>query len=128
MAVLSVTVWENKSKAEAEKIDVAEIWRRFPKFILGFFAASILVSFVIASLDPKTAAQFSKDAIGPLKTFRGWAFTWTFLSIGFTTRFRELSTFGWRPLAAFAVGVAINVPLGYVLSNLVFVEYWLGIK
>jgi uncharacterized integral membrane protein (TIGR00698 family) len=128
VAVLSVTVWENKSKAEAEKIDVAEIWRRFPKFILGFFAASILVSFVIASLDPKTAAQFSKDAIGPLKTFRGWAFTWTFLSIGFTTRFRELSTFGWRPLAAFAVGVAINVPLGYVLSNLVFVEYWLGIK
>lgn len=128
VAVLSVTVWENKSKAEAERIDVAEIWRRFPKFILGFFAASIFVSFVIASLDPKQAAQFSKDAIGPLKTFRGWAFTWTFLSIGFTTRFRELSTFGWRPLAAFAVGVAINVPLGYVLSNLVFVEYWLGIK
>lgn len=128
VAVLSVTVWENKSKEEAERIDVAEIWRRFPKFILGFFAASIFVSFVIASLDPKQAAQFSKDAIGPLKTFRGWAFTWTFLSIGFTTRFRELSTFGWRPLAAFAVGVAINVPLGYVLSNLVFVEYWLGIK
>lgn len=128
VAVLSVTVWENKRKAEAERIDVAEIWRRFPKFILGFFAASIFVSFVIASLDPKQAAQFSKDAIGPLKTFRGWAFTWTFLSIGFTTRFRELSTFGWRPLAAFAVGVAINVPLGYVLSNLVFVEYWLGIK
>lgn len=128
VAVLSVTVWENKSKAEAEKIDVAEIWRRFPKFILGFFAASVFVSFIIASLDPQQAAQFSKDAIGPLKTFRGWAFTWTFLSIGFTTRFRELSTFGWRPLAAFAVGVAINVPLGYVLSNLVFVEYWLGIK
>lgn len=128
VAVLSVTVWENKSKAEAEKIDVAEIWKRFPKFILGFFAASVFVSFIIASLDPQQAAQFSKDAIGPLKTFRGWAFTWTFLSIGFTTRFRELSTFGWRPLAAFAVGVAINVPLGYVLSNLVFVEYWLGIK
>jgi len=128
VAVLSVTVWENKTRAEAEKIDVAEIWRRFPKFILGFFAASVLVSFVIASLDAKTAAQFSKDAIGPLKTFRGWAFTWTFLSIGFTTRFRELSSFGWRPLAAFAVGVAINVPLGYLLSNLVFVEYWLGIK
>lgn len=128
VAVLSVTVWENKSKAEAEKIDVAEIWRRFPKFILGFFAASVFVSFIIASLDPQQATQFSKDAIGPLKTFRGWAFTWTFLSIGFTTRFRELSTFGWRPLAAFAVGVAINVPLGYVLSNLVFVEYWLGIK
>lgn len=128
VAVLSVTVWENKTRAAAEKIDVAEIWRRFPKFILGFFAASVLVSFVIASLDAKTAAQFSKDAIGPLKTFRGWAFTWTFLSIGFTTRFRELSSFGWRPLAAFAVGVAINVPLGYILSNLVFVEYWLGIK
>lgn len=127
-AVLSVTVWENKTKAEAERIEVSEIWRRFPKFILGFFAASIFISLILTHLDAKAASQFSKAAIGPIKALRGWTFTWTFLSIGFTTRFRELASFGWKPLAAFAIGVAINVPLGYILSNMMFVEYWLGIK
>jgi uncharacterized membrane protein YadS len=86
------------------------------------------VTVVVASLDAKIGTQFSKDAIGPLKTLRGWAFTWAFLSIGFTTRFRELAKFGWRPFAAFAVGVLVNVPLGYWLSTSVFAGYWSAVK
>jgi uncharacterized integral membrane protein (TIGR00698 family) len=128
VAILSVTVWEKKSAAEAEKVDVSEVWRRFPKFIIGFFIASILTTLIITGIDPKLGAKFSKDALGIIKDLRGWAFTWAFLSIGFTTRFRELTSFGWKPLAAFAIGVLINVPLGYWLSNVVFVEYWLQIK
>lgn len=127
-AYLSVTVWERKQRGQAEKIRLDELWHRFPKFIIGFFAASVLISFATAYLEPKAAAQFSKDVIGPIKTLRGWTFTWTFLSIGFTTRFRDLTGFGWKPLAAFAVGVAVNVPLGYLLSNRIFVDYWLSIK
>lgn len=127
VAFLSVTVWESKSSATAERIDKGEIWRRFPKFIIGFFVASIFITLLITLMEPKAASDFSKDAIGSIKTLRGWAFTWTFLSIGFTTRFRELTTFGWKPLAAFTIGVLINVPLGYWLSNVVFVHYWLHI-
>ncbi|HEY3425817.1 MAG TPA: putative sulfate exporter family transporter, partial [Negativicutes bacterium] len=127
-AVLSVTVWEKKLSAQAEKINFAEIWYRFPKFIIGFFIASIFTTLVIANVDTAVGGTFSKEAIGYLKTLRGWTFTWTFLCIGFTTRFRELTSFGWKPLAAFTIGVVINVPLGYLLSNVVFVEYWLGIK
>lgn len=128
VAFLSVTIWENKSSDTAERIDKGEIWRRFPKFIIGFFAASIFVTMLIAMMEPKAASDFSKDAIGSIKTLRGWTFTWTFLSIGFTTRFRELTSFGWKPLVAFTIGVLINVPLGYWLSNVVFVDYWLNIK
>jgi len=128
VAFLSVTVWEKKSAAEAERVGGGEIWRRFPKFILGFLVASLAVTVVLASVDARIGTQFSKDAIGPLKTLRGWAFTWTFLSIGFTTRFRELTRFGWRPLAAFTVGVLVNVPLGYWLSTKVFASYWLAVK
>jgi uncharacterized integral membrane protein (TIGR00698 family) len=124
VAFLSVTRWERRGAAEAERVGGGEIWRRFPKFIVGFFAASLLVTVVIASLDARHGTQFSKDALGPLKTLRGWAFTWAFLSIGFTTRFRELTKFGWRPFAAFAVGVLVNVPLGYWLSTKVFAGYW----
>lgn len=128
VAILSVTVWEKKDAASSERVNVGEIWNRFPKFVIGFFVASIFTTIVIASLAPKLGAAYSKDILGPIKTLRGWTFTWTFLSIGFTTRFRELTSFGWKPLAAFAIGVFINVPLGYWLSNVVFVEYWMGIK
>ncbi len=128
VALLSVTVWERKSAGDAERVGAGEIWRRFPKFILGFLAASVIVTVVLSSVDAKAGTQFSKDAIGPLKTLRGWAFTWTFLSIGFTTRFRELTRFGWRPFAAFAIGVLVNVPLGWWLSTHVFASYWLAVQ
>ena len=128
VAILSVTVWEKKSAADSERVNYGEVWNRFPKFVIGFFVASIFTTLIIASMNPKLGAAYSKDILGPVKTLRAWTFTWTFLSIGFTTRFRELTSFGWKPLAAFAIGVAINVPLGYWLSNVVFVEYWLSIK
>ena len=128
VAFLAVTRWDKRAPGQAERVGAGEIWRRFPKFILGFLAASVAVTVVLASVDSKIGTQYSKDAIGPLKTLRGWAFTWTFLSIGFTTRFRELTKFGWRPFAAFAVGVLINVPLGYWLSTSVFASYWLAVK
>ena len=51
----------------------------------------------------------------------------TFLSIGLTTRFRELALVGWKPFLAFAIGVAINVPIGYYLSNHVFADFWLDL-
>jgi uncharacterized integral membrane protein (TIGR00698 family) len=128
VAFLSVTHWDRKSGGEAERARVGEIWNRFPKFIIGFFVASLVVTVILSSVDAKTGTQYSKEAIGSLKTLRGWAFTWTFLSIGFTTRFRELTKFGWRPFAAFAVGVLINVPLGYWLSTSVFQAYWLAVR
>lgn len=128
VAFLSVTRWERVGIAEAERVGPGEIWRRFPKFILGFLAASLVVTVILASVDSQSGTQYAKEAIGPLKTLRGWAFTWTFLSIGFTTRFRELTRFGWRPFAAFTVGVLVNVPLGYWLSTSVFASYWLAVK
>lgn len=122
-AVLSVTLWEKTAAKDAERISIGEIWHRFPKFVLGFVAASVIVSLVIVYLQSAGSA-YSKEVLGVIKNLRGWAFTWTFLSIGLTTRFRELSSVGWKPLAAFAIGVVINVPLGYFLSNVVFVDFW----
>ncbi|MFY3742561.1 YeiH family protein [Anaeromyxobacter sp. Red801] len=128
VAFLSVTRWDRERAGAPEQVGTGEIWRRFPKFILGFLAASLVVTVILASVDAGAGTRFSKEAIGPLKNLRGWAFTWTFLSIGFTTRFRELTRFGWRPFAAFAVGVLVNVPLGYWLSTHVFDAYWLAVR
>jgi uncharacterized integral membrane protein (TIGR00698 family) len=127
-AILSVTLWEKKKLSHAERVDYGEVWRRFPKFVIGFFIASIFTTIVIMMLDPKIGSGYSKEALAVIKNLRGWTFTWTFLAIGLTTRFRELIHFGWKPLAAFTIGVVINVPLGYWLSNVVFFNYWLTVK
>lgn len=107
-----------------ERIDRGEIWRRFPKFILGFFAASLLTTFFISVLSPADSAAYSDDVLAALKSLRGWFFTLTFLAIGLTTRFRELAAVGIKPMLAFTVGVAINLPLGYVLSAHLFADFW----
>ena len=110
--------------AQPERIDRSEIWWRFPKFILGFFAASLLATAVLQLLPEADGAAYSKEALGALKSLRGWFFTLTFLAIGLTTRFRELTAVGIKPMLAFAFGVAINVPLGYYLSAHLFADFW----
>lgn len=123
LAVISVTRWEGEGQGSAP--DVREIWRRFPKFVLGFLAASVIVSLVTAQ---DTLADYNKVAvvklIGPLKDLRSWAFIFCFFSIGLTTRFRDLAKAGPKPLTAFTAGVAVNVALGFVLSVVVFGAYW----
>lgn len=122
LAFISITFWENKQAGT--KADASEIWHRFPKFIIGFFAASILLTVVIAATSVSGRAVISTDVIAPIKEFRTWAFTFTFLSIGLTTRFKELTSFGWRPFAAFSTGAVVNIILGYVLSVLILHNFW----
>jgi len=44
--------------------------------------------------------------------------------LGRSARFAEMLIFGMKPFWAFTFGVIINVPLGIVLSTIVFVDYW----
>jgi uncharacterized integral membrane protein (TIGR00698 family) len=127
LAIVSVVYWERKDVGKAS-VSPAEIWWRFPKFVLGFFAASVIISLVsLGYPEAEFNAHLKPELIAPIKVLRSWTFVFTFLCIGFTTRFRELARFGWKPLAAFSAGVAINVPLGYLLSTVVFSKYWRGI-
>jgi uncharacterized membrane protein YadS len=63
----------------------------------------------------------------PLVSLRTWVFIFCFLSIGLTTRFRDLHAVGWKAFWAFTIGVAVNVILGYILSVIVFGSYWASI-
>jgi uncharacterized membrane protein YadS len=123
LAIVATTRWEAKTAGNAP--DVGEIWRRFPKFILGFFITSALISVVTASF---SFADYNKVAtpglIAPIKDLRTWCFIFCFFSIGLTTRFRDLAAAGRRPLTAFSVGVLVNVILGFILSVYVFGSHW----
>jgi len=123
LAILATTRWERGETGT--RASAAEIWWRFPKFVLGFIAASLFVSYVSAGL---SLADYNKTVapglVAPLKDLRTWTFIFCFLSIGLTTRFRELASGGVRPFAAFSIGVGANVVLGFVLSVYVFGSYW----
>ena len=47
LAFISVMYWEKAGGEKRSAVGAGIIWDRFPKFVLGFLAASIIVSFVI---------------------------------------------------------------------------------
>jgi uncharacterized integral membrane protein (TIGR00698 family) len=125
LSIVAVLAWERKA-GSGERAGAAVIWERFPKFVLGFLTASVLVSLVVTMYPGETYDTTVKPLlINPLKTLRTWTFVFTFFSIGLTTRFRELLKFGAPPFWAFTIGVLVNVPLGYWLSNHVFRSFWM---
>ena len=63
-------------------------------------------------------------SLGADEVLRTWALLFYFLSIGLTTRFRNVVTAGARPFYAFSAGVAVEVLLGFVLSAHVFGDFW----
>ncbi len=123
LAIVATTRWERTGVQS--KPSPVEIWRRFPKFVIGFLIASAVITFIshgYSYADYKKVLQPS--LVAPLQALRTWAFTFAFLAIGLTTRFREFVTVGGKPFYAFTTGVVVNVILGYVLSTQVFVDFW----
>lgn len=123
LTIVATTYWEKGTLGR--RANAGEIWWRFPKFVLGFFAASLLLTAVTQDY---SMAEFNRDVnpvlVAPIKDLRSWAFIFCFLSIGLTTRLRELAPAGHKPFIAFTSGVAVNVVLGFVLSAWVFANYW----
>ena len=122
LSIIATTRWQS---AGAQKADAAQIWQRFPKFVLGFLVASLIITLVThgySYADYKKLVQ--PGLVTPLQSLRTWAFTFTFLSIGLTTRVRDFAAVGAKPFYAFTAGVVVNVILGFILSTQVFVDFW----
>ena len=98
-----------------------EIWYRFPKFVLGFAAASIVFSILYQTLPagPEIVDAVIKDST---KTLRGWFFCLAFVSIGLQTNFRALIPFlrSGRPLVLYVCGQTLNLCLTLLMAWLMF--------
>lgn len=105
---------------DAPQPQVSEIWRRFPRFILGFVAASLLFS-ALSAQGPWGDAV-SSSVIGASKTMRGWCFCLAFVSIGLETNFRELGKYfaGGKPLILYLCGQSLNLLLTLLMAWLMF--------
>jgi len=102
------------AKDKDTKPTLGVIWERFPKFVLGFLAASLLFSFV---LSPEITAGV-KDS---LKSLQGLWFALAFTSIGLETRFADLfNKNSKKPLFAFLIAQTFNVFITLAIAFLLF--------
>jgi uncharacterized membrane protein YadS len=116
VAAFALSVWWTlrKGKETGERPSGRIIWERFPKFVLGFLAASVVFSFV---LDGATV-EATKGTLGALRT--AW-FALAFVCIGLETRVSDLvSMQGGRPAVAFVTAQAFNVVWTLALAYLLF--------
>ncbi|MGA2537507.1 MAG: putative sulfate exporter family transporter [Terracidiphilus sp.] len=86
--------WSSRGQAEAVTNKGAFLWRKFPKFVLGFLLISMLA----------TLGFFAKPQLASLANLSRWAFLLTFAGVGLRTNLRELGKQGWRPFAVGAIG------------------------
>jgi uncharacterized membrane protein YadS len=118
VAVYWVTVVEKDPTAP--RPGVGEIWQRFPKFVLGFLAASI--AFSLIALQGTVGEATAAATITASKTLRGWFFCLAFISIGLESNFRVLSRqlSGGKPLALYLCGQTLNLCLTLAMAYLMF--------
>ena len=105
----------DRSAADGQKVGVGEIWQRFPKFILGFIAASMIFSFI---MQPTFGIEETNKVIKALKEYQNWAFALAFTSIGLETNFKELcgQVQGGKPFQLYIVGQVFNLILTFVIA------------
>ncbi len=107
IAALAISIyWTYRGTPEGEQVEkpgLSVIWERFPKFVIGFLAASLLFSFVLSA---DTVAQVK----GGIKNIQGLWFALAFTSIGLETNFKDLlGNNSIKPFWAFLIAQAFNV-------------------
>ena len=102
-------------KTGKSTVGAGEIWHRFPKFILGFFAASVLFSFVIM---PTFGSETYSAILKTFSNFKGWCFCLTFTAIGLESNFKEMLYYmqGGKPLTLYVVGQTFNLVLTLLVA------------
>lgn len=89
--------WASKGQAAGVENKAAFLWKKFPKFVLGFLLISTLAS----------VGFFSKTNLVALGNLSRWAFLLTFAGVGLRTSFRDLSKQGVRPLMVGVIGEVV---------------------
>lgn len=125
VAAFFIAIWwaYKKPKGEdgvpikAERLGLKIVWERFPKFVLGFVAASLVFSFL---LSPTTA-----KSVGP--TLNGLRTVWfaiAFISIGMEAKFSSLVKLqGGKPAFTFVTAQIFNIFWTLLWSYILFGGY-----
>jgi len=125
LAFVIALYWVTKvDRKPGQKADIREIWYRFPKFVIGFVAASLLYSFIVLPVHNGDFALVESTYIKPVtRVLRGWFFCMAFVSIGLESNFRDLASRmeGGKPLILYVVGQSFNLILTLLVAWLAFI-------
>jgi uncharacterized integral membrane protein (TIGR00698 family) len=119
VAVALTAYFTLRVEKTASKTKISDFWQRFPKFVLGFIAASAIGTWYVNSA---TAAE-SKVAIGVINDLRVWFLIFAFVSIGLEFRAAALKEAGWRPIVVFGGATLANLSVGLLLASLLFAGF-----
>jgi uncharacterized integral membrane protein (TIGR00698 family) len=109
---------ERKSADEARP-SIGQFWERFPKFVLGFIAASVIGTLYLHLRGDKTAITTVND-------LRTWFLIFAFVSIGLEFSLKGLREAGWRPIALFASATVVNIVVALGLATVLFGSFTLS--
>ena len=100
--------------SDRSEVGAAEIWHRFPKFILGFMVASVVASVIFV---PAVGAEKTSAINKVLGQYKDWAFVLAFTSIGLDTNFKKIakSMQGGKVLWLYIVGQTFNIILTFAV-------------
>jgi uncharacterized membrane protein YadS len=128
LAFVVAVLWVTRVERDpgAPRPGAMEIWYRFPKFIVGFVAASLVFSFVLIPLFG--GGQVGLDAVEQdviraiTKTSRDWLFCLAFVAIGLESNFRQLAgqMAGGKPIVLYLVGQSFNLILTLLAAYIAF--------
>jgi len=123
IAAFFIALWWTYRKGNKDSTQKQEtpglgiVWERFPKFVLGFIAASLIFSFLIP-------APITKNVSGILNSLRTVWFALAFVAIGLEARFTDLVKIeGGRPAIAFIGAQLFNIIWTLLLAYLFFGGY-----
>ncbi|MGW5685067.1 YeiH family protein [Nonomuraea sp. NPDC003754] len=125
VVVVALTAWfafRVERRPDAERPGAIELWRRFPKFVLGFVAASVIATWYLATVP----AAAGKEVVGVANDLRVWFLILAFVSIGLEFRVASLREAGWRPVGVFAAATVVNVLVALGLAVLLFSGFSAG--
>ena len=107
---------ERSAIDDSARPSAAQLWERFPKFVLGFLAASVIGTLYVAAVGSAAA----KPVIATVNDLRTLFLIFAFVSIGLEFRVAPLREAGWRPVGVFAGATVVNLVVGLLLATLLF--------
>jgi uncharacterized integral membrane protein (TIGR00698 family) len=101
--------WARKglaSRAATAQLEnkAAFLWKKFPKFVLGFLFISLLATLGSSTSPTIAALGFTKPQLLALGNLSRWAFLLTFAGVGLRTNLKGLFKQGARPFVVGALG------------------------
>ena len=119
IALTAYFTFKIERRPDAKAPGAGEIWRRFPKFVLGFLTASVIATIYLSQV----GSELGKPVIAVANDLRTLFFIAAFVSIGLEFRAKVLKTAGWRPVGVFAAATVFNLVAGLALSSLLFANF-----